>query len=66
MYVGKADVFHRFEDREHFRDSRAEYGRLVWGEGELDMAPETFHSMATGKVVTYDRVNSSTASQGGS
>jgi hypothetical protein len=42
-------------DDDYFRGLRVELGTLVWGEGELDIAPETLYEKATGRVVTYSR-----------
>ncbi|RKX79290.1 MAG: hypothetical protein DRP87_03615 [Spirochaetes bacterium] len=36
-----------------FKKFRVEYGTLVWGNGEIDIAPETLYTLATGKPVTF-------------
>ena len=52
-YPNKENVFRAFLDKEYFRNFRIEHGTLVWGNGELDIAPETLYTNATGKPVRY-------------
>jgi hypothetical protein len=52
-YADRDNVFRAFLDMNYFRRFRVEYGALVWGQGELDLAPETLYEKATGKVVTF-------------
>lgn len=47
------NVFRKFLDVGYFRDFRVEYGTLTWGSGELDIAPESLYSIATGKPVDF-------------
>lgn len=49
-YVEKGGVFSRFRDMEFFRNFKInkELGVLTWGD-EIDMAPETLYSEATGE-----------------
>lgn len=54
-YAGQDNVFRSFRDPEYFRAFRLEYGTLVWGSGDVDLAPETLYEKATGKPVRYDR-----------
>ncbi len=52
-YVDKKNVFRAFRDIAYFKNFQIEYGTLVWGKGELDIAPETLYEKATGKKVRY-------------
>jgi hypothetical protein len=58
-YPNADNVFHSFLDIAYFKDFRIEHGTLVWGKGELDIAPETLYVLATGKSVTYRATRSS-------
>ncbi len=48
-YLDRGGVFERFEDMEFFRgfSVNEELGTLTWGD-EVDVAPETLYSEATG------------------
>ena len=52
-YPNKHNVFEPFLDLAYFRRFRVEHGTLVWGDGEVDIAPETLYMRATGKTVEY-------------
>ncbi len=52
-YNDKNNVFKSFFDKTYFMNFKVEYGTLVWGNGELDIAPETLYLVATGKQVKY-------------
>ncbi len=52
-YPNEGTVFRAFLDMGYFKDFRIEYGTLVWGNGELDIAPERLYTIATGKPVRY-------------
>ncbi len=52
-YVDKKNVFRAFQDTTYFKNFQIEYGTLVWGKGELDIAPETLYEKATGKKARY-------------
>ena len=52
-YPDEANVFRRFLDVEYFKSFRIEYGSLVWGDDELDIAPEALYARATRKTVSY-------------
>ena len=52
-YPEENTVFKSFFDIDFFKDFRIEYGTLVWGNGEIDIAPETLYTLATGKPVTF-------------
>lgn len=54
-YPDKDTVFRSFQDMSYFRSFRLQYGVLVWGDGELDIAPQTLYAMATGRTVSYER-----------
>ena len=53
-YIKPDTVFEAFSDKEYFKSFHIEYGTLVWGEGEVDIAPETLYERATGKQVRYN------------
>jgi hypothetical protein len=48
-YYEKGGVFSRFADEEYFKKFRIDNGALSWGDGEIDIAPETLYHKATGK-----------------
>ena len=52
-YLKPDTVFEVFLDIEYFKKFRIEYGTLVWGDGEVDIAPETLYELATGKQVRF-------------
>ena len=52
-YVGKNDVFQPFENISFFKKFKIEYGTLTWGNGDLDLAPETLYEKATGEKIIY-------------
>jgi len=52
-YVEEGTVFVRLRDPLYFKTVRIEYGTLLWGKGEDDVAPETLYEEATGKRVEY-------------
>ena len=58
-YPNADNVFHLFLDIAYFRDFRIEHGTLVWGKEELDLAPETLYTLATGKTIKYGAAKSS-------
>lgn len=58
-YPNKNNVFRAFLDLDYFRDFRIEYGTIVWGNGEPDIAPETLYTNATGKSVRFNSIKSS-------
>ena len=47
-YPNEKNVFRTFLDMNYFRDLRIEYGTIIWGNGELDIAPERLYTIATG------------------
>ena len=47
-YSKRGGVFKNFSDLEYFRKVYVEHGVLCWP-GDVDIAPETIYSMATGK-----------------
>ncbi|MBN2566214.1 MAG: DUF2442 domain-containing protein [Candidatus Eisenbacteria bacterium] len=59
-YPDKDTVFRAFLDMDFFRELRVECGVLVWGDGELDIAPETLYAMATGRTVSYEKSSDQT------
>ena len=50
-YVSDRTVFAPFSDIEYFRRFEVDAGTLVWGNGELDIAPERLYEVATGQRV---------------
>ena len=52
-YPDPDNVFKVFLDQDYFREFRIDFGTLVWGDGEVDLAPETLYALATGKEVSY-------------
>ena len=53
-YVSDRTVFAPFSDIDYFRRFQVDAGALVWGNGELDIAPERLYELATGQRVKYD------------
>ena len=47
-YSKRGGVFSRFSDLDYFRQVYVDSGVLCWP-GDVDIAPETIYSMATGK-----------------
>ena len=54
-YPDPTNIFNAFLDINFFKSFQIEDGTLVWGNGELDLAPETLYSTATGKEFSYDK-----------
>ena len=54
-YVSRGAVFKPFADISYFGNFKLENGTLTWGNGELDIAPETLYTAATGKPIEYSR-----------
>lgn len=54
-YLKRGLIFERFRDRQFFSQFRVEDGTLVWGDNELDIAPETLYEKATGKTINLLR-----------
>ena len=48
-WVKENTVFAPFADKQYFRAFRIEYGTLVWGEGDVDIAPEALYEDAIGE-----------------
>ena len=53
-FPNEGNVFAPFLDAAYFREFRVECGALIWGNGELDIAPEELYARATGKPIRYD------------
>jgi hypothetical protein len=58
-YPDENNVFRPFLDMSYFKDFRIEYGTLIWGNGELDLAPEKLYTIATGKPLRYNSTKGS-------
>ena len=56
-YVEEGTVFAVLKDPSYFKTLRIEYGALVWGDGEVDIAPEALYEDATGKAIDYKSRN---------
>lgn len=54
-YIQAGTVFERFNDPDYVATMRVEYGALVWGDGEVDIAPEALYEEATGRPIDYTR-----------
>jgi hypothetical protein len=54
-YPEENTVFNSFFNIDYFKNFKVEYGTIVWGNGELDIAPETLYTLATGKSVTFEQ-----------
>jgi hypothetical protein len=52
-YLKEGTVFSRFGDPDYLKSMRVEYGTLVWGQGEVDIAPEALYEDATGRAINY-------------
>lgn len=48
-YPGKGGVFSRFSNVDYFKNFHIDNGVLAWGDGEVDIAPETLYHKATGE-----------------
>lgn len=48
-YHKRGGVFSRLSDIEYFKTFYIDNGVLVWGKGEIDIAPETLYHKATGE-----------------
>jgi len=51
-YKDKGEVFKDFINIEYFKNFSINYGTLVWGNGEVDIAPETLYHIATGEYLS--------------
>ncbi|MDH4129887.1 MAG: DUF2442 domain-containing protein [Spirochaetota bacterium] len=47
-YIDKGGVFDKLRDENYAKQFKLVDGVLCWGDGELDIAPETVYSLATG------------------
>ncbi len=54
-YVETGTVFEKFGDPKYVATMRIEYGALVWGEGEVDIAPEALYTEATGRPIDFKK-----------
>jgi hypothetical protein len=54
-YLSHGGVFEKFKDIEFFKNFsiNKELGVLVWGDGEIDIAPETLYAEATKSTLSY-------------
>jgi len=54
-YIEEGTVFEKLNHPSYLATMRIEYGALVWGEGEVDIAPEALYQEATGRPVDYTK-----------
>jgi hypothetical protein len=52
-YIKEGTVFSKLNDPDYLKSMRIEYGTLVWGQGEVDIAPEALYEDATGRTIDY-------------
>ena len=52
-YPEDGTVFSAFFNLDYFSSFYIEHGTLVWGNGEIDIAPEKLYELATNKTVRY-------------
>ena len=52
-YLEAGTVFDRLKDPSYFKTFRIENGTLLWGGGEVDVAPEALYEEATGRQIEY-------------
>ena len=53
-YPDPTNVFIKFLDLSYFMDFKIEFGTLIWGDGELDIAPEHLYQITTGEEVVFN------------
>jgi len=54
-YIQEGTVFEKLSDPAYVATMRVEYGTLVWGNGEVDIAPEALYEEATGRPIDYSK-----------
>ena len=54
-YIDEGTVFEKLNDPRYLATMRIEYGALVWGDGEVDIAPEALYEEATGRPIDYTK-----------
>jgi hypothetical protein len=54
-YLEAGTVLEQLKDEALFKSFQVEYGTLVWKNGELDIAPETLYTQATGRSTEFAR-----------
>lgn len=59
-YPNENNVFRAFLDLNYFREFCIGYGTIIWGNGELFIAPVTLYTMSSGKPVRFRSIRSST------
>jgi len=57
-YPNENNVFRAFLDLNYFREFCIDYGTIIWGNGELFIAPVTLYTMASGKPVKFRCIRS--------
>ncbi len=50
--IKRNGIFSRFNDMDYFKSVYIHEDVLTWPPGDLDIAPETIYSMATGKPIS--------------
>jgi hypothetical protein len=46
-------ILEQLRDKDLFQNFKVEYGTVTWKNGELDIAPETLYTEATGREIHY-------------
>ena len=55
-YPERGTLFSAFFDLDYFSSFYVEHGALLWGNGEIDIAPEKLYELATKNAVRYPQV----------
>ncbi|MFP4068449.1 MAG: DUF2442 domain-containing protein [Spirochaetaceae bacterium] len=55
-YPEEGTVFSAFFNLDYFSKFYVEHGAVVWGNGEVDIAPEKLYELVTKKPVRYPEV----------
>jgi hypothetical protein len=55
-YPEEGTVFSAFFNLDYFSSFHVEHGAVVWGNGEVDIAPEKLYELVTKKAVRYPEV----------
>jgi len=55
-YPEQGTVFSAFFDLDFFSKFYVQHGTVVWGNGEIDIAPEKLYELATKKAIRYPEV----------
>ena len=53
-HMERGTILEQLRDKNLFQSFQVEYGTLTWKNGELDIAPETLYTEATGREVHFE------------